>query len=74
MGSERQGDELSASARRAIVTAAMRLGIDPGDFAARCADGEIADLILDLRQARHGLAATDRERIESLLRSLGVLP
>lgn len=43
--------ELAESACRAISAAARRLCLDPLQFARACADGQIADLILDLRQA-----------------------
>ena len=66
--------ELAELACRAISAAARRLGLDPVKFARACAEGQIADLILDLRLARHGLAPADKARVEELLHSLGGLP
>lgn len=67
-------DQLLAASLRAILTAAERLGADPLTFAERCSDGQIADLILDLRLARHGLGPVDRKRVEELLQAVGGLP
>lgn len=66
--------DLAEPAYRAISSAARRLGLDPLKFARACADGQIADLILDLRLARHGLAPADKARAEELLQSVGGLP
>ena len=67
-------DELAAAARQAMVSAALRLGIDAVQFAKRAGDAELAEVILELRLARHALAAADKARVEALLRHLGALP
>ena len=67
-------DAFTPLAREAMASAALRLGVDPIDFAGRCGDGALADVVFELRMARHALAAKDRSRIEDLLRSVGVLP
>lgn len=67
-------DGLEVAARQAMVSAALRLGIDAVEFARRAGDAELAEVILELRLARHALAAADKARIEMLLRQLGVLP
>ena len=71
---EAGNEQLSSAACRAISKAALRLGVDPLEFARWCADGQIADLILDLRLARHGLEPADKQRVEELLQSIGGLP
>ncbi len=65
---------LAAAAEKALRSAATRLGVDPETLAARCADGELAEVILELRIARFNLPEADQERVEELLRKMGVLP
>lgn len=64
----------AAAAVKALRTAAARLGVDPETLAARCADGELAEVILELRIARFNLPEADQQRVEELLRKMGVLP
>ena len=71
---ERSTAPPAAAAVRAIQTAANRLGVDPALLATRCADGELADVIIELRVARFNLPEADQERVEALLRRIGVLP
>lgn len=67
-------EELTSAAHEAIASAASRLGIDPLQFARRARTAELADVILELRLARHALNDGDRARVEELLRRLGTLP
>lgn len=67
-------DELAQAAKQAITTAALRLAIDPTNLAKAAAGGELAEVVLELRLARHALAPEDRQRVEDLLRRLGALP
>jgi hypothetical protein len=59
---------------RAFATAAQKLAVDPALLASGCAAGELADVIIELRLARFNLPAADQERVENLLRGIGVLP
>lgn len=67
-------DDLAAAARQAMASASLRLGIDAVQFAGRARNAELAEVILELRLARHSLADDDKTRVEALLRHLGVLP
>lgn len=67
-------DDLATAAREALVSAALRLGVDPMKLANGALDAELAEVILELRVARHTLADGDKARVEDLLRRLGVLP
>ncbi|HET9441351.1 MAG TPA: hypothetical protein VFO52_14335 [Longimicrobiales bacterium] len=58
----------------ALRSAATRLGVEAEVLAAGCANGELADVIIELRVARFNLPAPDQERVEALLRNIGVLP
>ena len=66
--------EFALNAARALRKAAQRLAVPPELLAARCVDGELADVIIELRLARFNLPSADQERVEGLLRSIGVLP
>jgi hypothetical protein len=57
----------------AVSTAAAKLGMQTEDLAQRLGNGRIADVILELRALRHLLPHHSRERIETLLREVGVL-
>ena len=65
---------LATASEKALRSAAARLGVDPETLAARCAAGELAEVILELRVARFNLPEADQERVEELLRKIGVLP
>lgn len=67
-------DELAAAARQAMASAALRLGTDAVELAKRARNAEIAEVILELRLARHALSEEDKMRVEALLRHLGALP
>lgn len=62
------------AAVEALRSAATRLAVEAETLAARCANGELADVIIELRVARFNLPAPDQERVEALLRNIGVLP
>ena len=62
------------AAAKAIRSAAERLGVEAEMLASRCAGGELADVIIELRVARFNLPDADQERVEELLRRVGVLP
>ncbi|HEY8485326.1 MAG TPA: hypothetical protein VIL13_12005 [Longimicrobiales bacterium] len=72
--SAERSQDFDAACRQAFLTAARRLNLDAGQLASRCAEGELAELILELRMARHALSEADRERVEALLRRIGLLP
>lgn len=65
---------LEASAAQAFDTAAARLGVSAEGLAKKCQSGALADVIIELRLARFNLPEADQERVESLLRDIGVLP
>lgn len=65
---------LAESTTLAFESAAKRLALSPEGLAAACANGEIADIIIELRLARFHLNEADQERVEALLRNMGVLP
>lgn len=67
-------DSIAVLAAPALQSAARRLGVDPMTLAAACTHGELADVIIELRLARFTLPAADQERVEILLRRIGVLP
>jgi hypothetical protein len=43
-------------------------------LARKCGSGALADVIIELRLARFNLPQADQERVETLLRDIGVLP
>ena len=68
-------DEVGAfeiMAAASFRAAAARLGVEPAVLLEGSAGGELADLVIELRVARLSLPETDRERVEELLRRLGV--
>lgn len=63
--------DLDRAAGQAITSAATKLGLDPHVLAARLADGEIADLVLELELlSRLILAGQDRDRALKLAQRL----
>ncbi len=62
------------SAAQAFDAAAARLGVSAESLARKCQSGALADVIIELRLARFNLPAADQERVETLLRDIGVLP
>ena len=74
IGEAEMQTELQKVCTKAIESAARRLGTDPTAFATRCTEGELAELVFELRTLRHLLPTSDRERVEELLRRIGVLP
>jgi hypothetical protein len=67
-------EALARAAAKALRSAADRLGVEADSLATRCTEGELADVIIELRVARFNLPAADQERVEELLRKIGVLP
>lgn len=61
---------LAELSRQALLVAADRLSLDPLELVEGLGRGRIADLILELKQARHWAYPRDRERIESLLEGI----
>jgi hypothetical protein len=57
----------------ALSSAAAKLGMQTQELADRLSSGRIADVILELRALRHLLPHHSRERVENLLREVGVL-
>lgn len=73
-GSDDTPEGWESAAVEALRSAATRLGVEAETLAARCTEGELADVIIELRVARFNLPAPDQERVEVLLRNIGVLP
>lgn len=65
---------METSAAQAFDAAAARLGVSAESLARKCQSGALADVIIELRLARFNLPAADQERVETLLRDIGVLP
>jgi len=60
--------DFPARAARALVRAAEKLGVDPDDLAVRLENGEIAELVTELRLSRYLYrAGYDSDRLDDLL-------